>query len=301
LNPVAVTIFIGMILTVVVYSVMDLTGLMLRLGRFGPVLPLILISWLALGIYLGLRRLKRRSTRIRIKGPLFMRSLMNNCLERTIGLLERKLKTPHLSSVQILNDILLDRIWFVHDMDCLRFSDIRRQIEGGRLKGSDNLQLASFFQSELQYDKQPLPEEIQQAQELILRSRTDLSRHLEDLKKAHRGLCTGLGDLLTLLPPDAKKIDRIRATYRYRPPAKEQARRMAFALEALAYLKATRHENVNPMDRKRYQTVAAKVIPQLANALSVYRQRWQSLVDAYERPQRERMETEEGTKNSISP
>jgi hypothetical protein len=63
---------------------------------------------------------------------------------------------------------------------------------------------------------------------------------------------------------------------------------MAFALETVAYLKATRHENVNPMDRKRYEAVAAQVIPKLGDALTHYKRAWKDLVDAYEQPMRER-------------
>ena len=59
---------------------------------------------------------------------------------------------------------------------------------------------------------------------------------------------------------------------------------MVFALETLAYLRATRHENVNPMDRRRYDKVANQVIPKLADALNVYKMAWQDLVDAYEQP-----------------
>jgi hypothetical protein len=63
---------------------------------------------------------------------------------------------------------------------------------------------------------------------------------------------------------------------------------MAFALETLAYLKAIRYENVNPMDRNRYDSVASRAIPKLAEGVRVYRQTWQDLVDAYERPPSER-------------
>lgn len=108
------------------------------------------------------------------------------------------------------------------------------------------------------------------------------------MKDAHQALCTGAGDVLTLLPPDPKKVEMLRTTYRYRPPSVEQAKRMAFALETLSYLKAIRFENVNPLDRKRYDRVASLTIPKLADALRVYRQAWKDLVDAYERPPSER-------------
>jgi hypothetical protein len=290
MNPVAATLFFGLVLTIVVYSVLDLTGTMTRMGRFGPVLPLIVIVWLMYGIYLGVKRLKRRAARIRIKGPLFMRSLMNDCLERTCGVLERQLNTPEIPSTMILNDILLDRMLHICVTDCLRFSDVRRQIEGSRLKGTDGLELARFFQTPVEYRKQALPDEIRQVADTVSRSRTDLRDLLERLKNAHQTLCTGTGDLLALLPPDPKKVEKIRSTYRYRPPTPQRAQRMVFALETMAYLKATRHENVNPMDRRRYDSVAAQVIPKLAETLNVYKRAWQDLVDAYELPRSERAE-----------
>ena len=287
-NPVAATIFFGLVLTIVVYSVLDLTGSMTRLGRVGPVLPLMLIVSLMVGVYSGVKRLKRRAVRIRIKGPLLMRSLMNDCIERTCGILERQLNAPAISSSMILNDILLDKMLDICARDCLRFSDIRRQIEGSRLKGSGGLVLACFFQTSIEYRKQELPGEIGQVADMVSRSRPDLKRLLERLKESHQTLCTGTGNLLTLLPPDARRVERIRSTYRYRPPTPERARRMVFALETLAYLKAIRHENVNPMDRRRYDTVAGQVIPKLADALNAYKQAWQDLVDAYERPPSQR-------------
>lgn len=289
-NPVAATIFLGLVLIVVTYSILGHTGAMTRLGRLGPLLPMLIISWLMIGIYLGAKRFKRRSTRFRIKGPLFVRSLMQDCLQRTCGLLETRLNTPESPSSMILNDILLDKMLHIYGTDCLRFSDIRRQIEGSRLKGTQGLELARFFQSPMDYRKQALPVEIRQVEDLVSRSRTDLKKPLERLKIAHHALHTGTGDILAHLPPDPQKSEKLRATYRYRPPTPERARRMVFALEILAYLKAIRHENVNPLDRRRFETVADRVIPDLARALDGYRQAWQDLVDAYERPQSERPE-----------
>ena len=282
MNPVAATLFFGLVLTIVVYSALDLTGTITQLGPFGPVLPLLIIVWLMVGVYRGVKRLKRRAARIRIKGPLFLRTLMNDCIERTCGRLERRLNTPEISSAKILNDILLDKMLDICARDCLRFSEIRRQIEGSRLKGSGDLVLACFFQTSVEYRKKALPGEIRQVADTVSRSRPDLKDLLERVKTAHQTLCTGTGSILALLPPDANKVEKIRSTYRYRPPTPERAQRMVLALETLAYLKATRHENVNPMDRRRYDAVADQVIPKLADALNAYKQAWQDLVDAYE-------------------
>jgi len=283
-NPVAATIFLGLVLIVITYSALDLSGALHRLGPYGPLLPMLVIAWLLVGIYFVAKRLKRRSARIRIKGPLFMRSLMDDCLERTCGVLRKRLESPEISSRQILNDILTDRMLHICATDCLRFSDIRRQIEGSGLKGTRDLEFSRLFQTEVEYGKQELPGEIRKVSDTVARSRPDLEGLLERLKNAHRNLCTGTGDIFTLLPPDAKKVERLRAVHRYRPPTPQRAKRMAFALETLAYLKATRHENVNPLDHKRYDTAATKVIPWLGDALNVYKNAWQDLVDAYEKP-----------------
>jgi len=283
-NPVAATIFLGLVLIVITYSALDLSGALHRLGPYGPLLPMLVIAWLLVGIYFVAKRQKRRSARIRIKGPLFMRSLMDDCLERTCGVLRKRLESPEISSRQILNDILTDRMLHICATDCLRFSDIRRQIEGSGLKGTRDLEFSRLFQTEVEYGKQELPGEIRKVSDTVARSRPDLEGLLERLKNAHRNLCTGTGDIFTLLPPDAKKVERLRAVHRYRPPTPQRAKRMAFALETLAYLKATRHENVNPLDHKRYDTAATKVIPWLGDALNVYKNAWQDLVDAYEKP-----------------
>jgi hypothetical protein len=248
----------------------------------------LVIVWLMVGIYFGVNRLKRRAGRMRIKGPLFMRSLMNDCLQRTCGQLMSRLDAPELSSADIFNAILLDKMQYIGATDCLRFSDIRRQIEGSRLKGTTDLELATLFQATASYRKQPPPDEIRQVADMVSRSRKDLKPLLDRLRNAHETLCTGCGNLLNLLPPDEKKVEHIRATYRYRPPTPQRARRMVFALETLAYLKAIRHEKVNPLDRRRYTAVAETVIPKLADALAVYKQAWKAVVEAYEQPIDER-------------
>ena len=285
-NPLAATLFLGVVLIILVYTVLDRSGALAKMGYFGPVLPMLIILWLMVGIYQGVKWLKRRTTRIRIKGPLFMRSLMNDCLERTCGVLEKLLNTPEISSTKILNAILTDKVLHICTTDCLRYSDIRREIEGSRLKGATDLELAGFLQTTVAYRKQPVPFEIQHAADTVSRSRPELSKLIKRLKDAHQDLCTGgTGNILALLPPDPKKVEKLRSTYRYRPPTPERAERMAFALESLAYLKATRHANVNPMDRNRYDTVAKQVIPRLAEALTLYKRAWQDLVDAFERPE----------------
>lgn len=284
MNPAAGAVFSGVILIVLVYSILDLTGAASQMGFVGTMLPIPLIGALMAGIYLGLKRFKQRKISIGLKGPLYLRSLMKSCLQRTCGNLESMLNSPQFSSATILSAILLDKMFRIGTTDCRRYIDIRRQIEDSGMKGTADLVLSCFFQTVEEYREQELPLEIRRVDELAGRGRTDLQSLLKRLKDAHRRLCTGTGDILSLLPPDPKKAEKIRAGCRFTPPTKQSARRIAFALETLAYLKAVRYKNVSPMDRQRYDAAAAHGIPKLGTALKEYKQAWKNLADAYEQP-----------------
>lgn len=284
MNPLAGAAFSGIILIVLVYSTLDLTGAASRMGLWGKVLPVPVIGGLMLGIYFVLKRLKQHRAGKAIKGPLYLRYLMNNCLQRTCGDLEAKLTAPETDSATILNAILLDKILWIGIKDCLRFTEIRRQITESGLKGTADLALSRFFQSADEYREQVLPFEIRQLDDLAARNRTDLQVHLKRLKDTHQTLCSGTGDIMELLPPDPDKAEEIRAGFRYSPPTPLSARRIAFALETLDYLKAVRYKDAGPKERQRYEAAAEKAIPNLGDALKNYRRAWQDLVDAYELP-----------------
>lgn len=283
-NPMAGAAFSGIILIVLVYSTLDLTGAASRMGMWGTVLPAAVIGVLMLGIYFVLKRLKQHRSEMAIKGPRYLRYLMNNCLQRTCGDLETKLTAPETDSAEILNAILLDKMLWIDIKDCLRYAEIRRQITESGLKGTADLALSCLLQSADEYREQVLPYEIRQVDDLAARNRTDLQSHLKRLKEAHQALCSGTGDILELLPPDPDKAEKIRASYHFSPPAPPGAQRIAFALETLDYLKAVRYKDLSPTDRQRYEAAADQAIPKLGAALKNYRRAWQDLVDAYERP-----------------
>jgi hypothetical protein len=283
-NPVAGAAFSGIILIVLVYSTLDLTGTASRMGFWGSVIPVPVIGGLMLGIYFVLKRLKQRKAGMALKGPLYLRYLMNNCLQRTCGDLEAMLNAPETNSTAILNAILLDKMLWTGIKDCLRYTEIRRQITDSGLKGSADLALSRFFQSAEEYRELVIPYEIRQVDDLAARSRTDLQVHLKRLKDAHQALCSGTGDIMELLPPDPNKAEEIRSSFRFSPPTAPSAQRIAFALETLDYLKAVRYKDASPTDRQRYEAAADQAIPKLSAALKNFRRAWQDLVDAYERP-----------------
>ena len=101
MNPVAATIFFGLVLIVVVYSALDIAGTLSQMGLLGLIMPLPIIMLMMFGVYRIVKQLERRPRRVRIKDPLFMRTLMNSCLQRTCGLLEDRINTPALSSFMI--------------------------------------------------------------------------------------------------------------------------------------------------------------------------------------------------------
>lgn len=287
-SPAAAALFVGLVLILVVYSVMEHTGMMGQMGNAGRVLPLLVIAGAGIGVYKWLVWLKTRSRRMHLQGPLYLRTLMDTCLSRTCAALQKRLDTPAATTVTVLNDLLLDKVLHIGATDCLRFSDIRRRIEVAGLRGTRDLALADFLRTHGEYEKAGLPEEIRQVADMAARGQKEFEPLLNTLTAAHKALCTGCGDFLSLLPPDARKVDQLRAQYRYRPPDPDQARRMVFALDTLLYLRATRHENVNPMDHRKYDAVAAAVIPCLAAHLSAYRDAWQAVVDLYEAPRKDR-------------
>lgn len=282
MNPVAGAVLSGVILVVMIYSILDLTGTASRMGSWSALLPLPVIGALMYGIFLGLKRLRQHKMRMETKGPLYLRHLMNSCLQRTCGDLEAMLNTPEMPSAAIFNAILLDKMLWIGATDCLRFLDIRRQIEDSGLQGTADLALSGFFQAAEAYRQQELPAEIRQADGYVSRSREDLKGLMERLKNAHQALCMGSGDILELLPPDPKRTEKILTGFRFTPPTPQGAQRMAFALETLAYLKSVRYNNVSPFDRRRYDAAAEHGIPRLGRALKEYRQAWKNLVDAYE-------------------
>ena len=133
MNPVAGAVFSGIVLVVLVYSILDLTGIANRIGVLGTALPLPVIGGLMYGVFAGLRALRQHKRHIRIKGPMYLRHLMDSCLKRTCGELEAMLNAPETASTTIFNAILLDKMLWIGATDCLRFIDVRRQIEDSGL------------------------------------------------------------------------------------------------------------------------------------------------------------------------
>ena len=283
--PLALSVFMGLVLTITVYTILEQLGIIQDLGYWGSFGPFLVIVAFSTGVYLALKHFQNQRYEIGKNDPLFARRLMTDCLERSCTTLDKRLSArPAISLETIFYEMMEDKIFDIYEKDGLRFPDIRKVIEGCGLQKNTRLGFKSFFHTTEGYSKQPLDPEIQMIDEVVYRKRPDLKEAMEKLKSTHKALHTSIGNYLTLLPPDPKKVEKIRKTYRYRPPGKNQAMRLVFAMDAAQYLKAFRFENVKPLGRERYQSVSRKIMPQLAKALNDYQHAWKELVSAYEAP-----------------
>ncbi len=281
-SPLAASVFIGLMLIVSVFSVMESYLLLGKIGTWGYAGIFTGILVIVFGLYKGLARLKGRRFKQGSSDPLYLRSLMADCFEKVCAPLEKRLENPSLSSSDILNDILLDKALEIFESDCMRFTDIRRQFEKSRLKLPDHVNFRDFFTPEKTYDERPLTGEIQQVADAVSRRNSDLSEAFAHLKKAHRELFTSLGDYLNIFSPPQVQVEKLIKSHRYNPPAPDEAQRIIFAVNTLAYLKSVRFENVKKDQARLYETFADQFIPKLAGYIKAYKRQWERTVRAYE-------------------
>ena len=83
------TIFTGLVMLVVAFSILAQYGPLTRIGPVGISLAVVLILVLLAGVHNGLRRIKFRRFRTGVKDPLFMRAFMQSCYAEDCGRIEK--------------------------------------------------------------------------------------------------------------------------------------------------------------------------------------------------------------------
>ena len=283
-NPLALTVFLALVMTVTAYLLLERFGLAGRLGYWESLAPFGIIVLLSAGIFAILRAMRKQYYEIGIPDPIFARRLMTECLEQTCGLLEKRLSAkPAISRDMLFYEMIQHKMFDIYDKDCLRFYDIRKRVAQCGLKRAPGLDFAAYFQSAEAFVRTPLPQEMQLFEDVVRMERRELKKLQKRVAATRKTLFTIFSDYLDLLPPNPKKVDGLRKQYRYRPPAKDQAVRMAFALETLDYLMAIRFDNVKPYAQKKYVAAAKKAMPRLTDAYEDHKSAWMELVLAYER------------------
>jgi hypothetical protein len=267
-----------MVLVIMVFGILEQAGLPAATIHYARGGALAAIAAALVLVYKLLQIANRRQQQRGLGNPLHLRKVMHRRCARECGPLERRLELPEADHMAILLEVLQDQMLAICDRDALHLADMRRRIEESGFARIPDVNFREFFQEPESYDGQALGKDLA----LVGSAASRLEPYLEQLKRAHRYLFTLMGDYLSALPTSEKAIERIERTYRYRPPGRERARRLAFAMMVLRYLEKNRNNGLKPAHIKRLTDLADLRIPALAQAMAEYRQAWQALVDAYE-------------------
>jgi hypothetical protein len=276
------TIFAGLIMLVVAFSLLAQYGLLAQIGQSGMGLTVILVIVGMVGVYKGARFIKSLRFRTGIKDPMFMRAFMQSCYAGDCGRIEKALADTEGTPLLILNDLLAEKMQRILQTDALNLVDVQEMYTKSGLKKTSEPEMDRFFHTPEAYEKELLPEEIEHIIQAVTTKYPELMTALDSMLAARAHLFTLMGDYLDIMPPSAHYFKFIKKTYRYRPPDDETTRRIAFALDTLSLLRAYNNQELRGERLIRHGRLAAERIPQLAAAVSHYKTTFETLVEAYE-------------------
>lgn len=276
------TIFAGLIMLVVAFSLLAQYGLLAQIGRGGMSLAVILILLGMVGIYKGMRFIKSWRFRTGTKDPMFMRAFMQSCYADDCGRIEKALADTDKTPFLILNDLLAEKMQSIFQTDALNLVDVQEMYAKSGLKKNNEPVMNRFFHTPESYEEEPLPKEIAHIIQAVTTKYSELEPALISMLEARVNLFTLMGDYLDVMPPSTHYFKFIKKTYRYRPPEDDTTRRIAFALDTLSLLEAYKSQKLRGELLIRHGRLAAERIPRLAAAVSQYKVAFENLVQAYE-------------------
>ncbi len=277
-----VTIFAGLVMLVVAFSILAQYGFLARIGKGGISLAVLLILVLMAGVHQGLRLIKARRFRTGVKDPLYMRAFMQSCYARDCGRIENMLADRTMTPPLILNGLLAEKMQRIIENDARNLVDILEMYCKSGLKKNKDPMMDRFFHTPDAYDEAPLPTEIEHIIQTVNTRYPQLEPALENMLGARAHLFTLMGDYLVLMPPSTNHFNFIKTTYRYNPPDDETTRRIAFALDTLKLLVAYHNQELRGERLTRHGRLAAERIPRVAEAVKAYKAAFESLVESYE-------------------
>ncbi len=277
-----VTIFAGLVMLVVTFSLLAQYGLLAKIGQGGISLAVILVLLAMAGVHRGMRFIESLRFRTGIKDPLFMRAFMQSCYAGDCGRIEKALADTEKTPFLILNDLLAEKMQGIIQTDALNLVDVQQRYTASGLKKNSEPVMDRYFHTPEAYQKTPLPEELEHIIQAVDTKYPELKPALDSMLAARAHLFTLMGDYLDIMPPSARHFKFIKKTYRYRPPDDETTRRIAFALDTLSLLEAYNNQELRGERLIRHGRLAAERIPKLAAAVSQYKAAFESLVKAYE-------------------
>jgi hypothetical protein len=276
------TIFAGLVMLVVTFSLLAQYGLLAQIGQGGISLTIILILVAMIAVYKGMRFIQSLRFRTGIKDPLFMRAFMQSCYTGDCGRIEKALADTEKTPFLILNDLLAEKMQRILQTDALNLVDVQEMYAKSGLKKNSEPMMDRFFHTPEAYEIAPLPEELEHIIQAVDTKYPELKPALDRMLAARAHLFTLMGDYLDIMPPSTHHFKFIKKTYRYRPPDDETTRRIAFALDTLSLLEAYNNRELRGERLIRHGRLAAERIPLLAAAVSQYKAAFETLVEAYE-------------------
>ncbi len=276
------TIFTGLVMLVVAFSILAQCGLLARIGPVGISLAVVLILVLMAGVHQGLRRIKSRRFRLGVKDPLFMRAFMQSCYIEDCGRIEKLLADRKNTPPLILNDLLAEKIQSTIETDARYMVDVLEMYCKSGLKKNKDPVMDRFFHTPDSYEEAPLPTAIEHIIQAVTTRYPQLKPALGSMLAARAHLFTLMGDYLDIMPPSTHHFNFIKKTYRYNPPDDETTRRIAFALDTLKLLVAYNNQELRGERLTRHGRLAAERIPRLAEAVNAYQAAFKNLVASYE-------------------
>ncbi len=277
-----VTIFAGLVMLVVAFSILAQYGLLARIGPGGISLAVLLIVVLMAGVHRWLRLNRYRRFRTGVKDPLFMRALMQSCYAQDCDRIEKELADHQNTPPLILNGLLAEKMQRIFETDARHMVDILEMYCKSGLKKHKNPVMDRYFHTPDSYEEAPLPTEIEHIIQAVTTRYPQLEPALENMLMARAHLFTLMGDYLVLMPPSTHHFNFIKKTYRYHPPDDETTRRIAFALDTLKLLDAYNNQKLRGERLTRHGRLAAERIPLLATAVSQYKTAFETVVATYE-------------------
>ena len=276
------TIFAGLVMLVVAFSILAQYGLLAQLGQGGISLAVVLVFAGMAGVYKGLRFIQSLRFRTGAKDPLFMRAFMQSCYDSDCSRIEKVLAEREKTPPLILNELLAENIQRIFQTDARYLVDVCEIYTKSGLKKNREPVMHRFFHTPEAYAKAPLPQEIEHIIQAVTTRYPQLKSELDSMLAARAHLFTLMGDYLVLMPPSTQHFNFIKKTYRYNPPDDETTRRIAFALDTLKLLDAYKNQELRGERLTRHGRLAAERIPRLAEAVKAYKAAFEKLVEGYE-------------------
>jgi hypothetical protein len=277
-------LFVGLAFFILLFSWIPTTTILTHLQGLLYVGAVVIVILMMIITYYGVAAYHKRRFQKGGRDYLQIRKYMETCIAKDCREIEDLLSIQDSSDTIIFNKILLCRLQNILDHKSLRTKDIHKRFEKSRLKRVSGAHFENFFKSPKEYDKGVLPYEFSTVLKALDSSKAQLNAQLFQLEKCRRDLFTSMSDYLDIFHVTKEEIIKIQGVYRYNPPQYDVAQKIVFANKIIDYLKNYHQNKLSDKRRLEMEEIATEKILKLKNDITDYRNAWNNLVKAYEKP-----------------